>query len=799
MIAETSRMPRLETGGSDVDPVYLDLHIHTSENPDHLNQSYDLETLKERLEAAAQGSPYLLSLTDHNTVNKTAYLKAVYLFDNLLLGAELHVRNYDNAPPYHCHIFFRLPRIDEPSIDAVNRILDDLYPKKAVTDVDAIPTIEDIAKRFDEFEFILLPHGGQSHSTFDDSIPTGVQFDSTIERSIYYNHFDGFTARGNAGLDRTLEYFERLGIREFINLVTSTDNYVPSKYPQAKAADAAPFVPTWMLASPTFSGLRLSLSESERLVYGERPDSWAEYIQRVSLSNEAADIDVMLAPGLNVIIGGSSSGKTLFVDSVYRKIADDFSESVYRDTPYGIEDIEVQNPSGQTPHYLPQNYITKVCDQRDRENTIDRISLLKSVFPGDVDERKTIENGLAELGESLEAMVGAAAEIELLEEELTRIPMLSSLIVTTLIKDNPLKYLKPRESEIETFQYSAPMHARHVKALTEIDRFLTKNPFVEHDAKLVEHLLAELDIALSAARTESKVRGIIEKHAARIDEQQKADDRETTTKRSNFESLLKSIRRYTKSHKVFYASRDRISKFSITSTTKEIDSMGHRLFVVNEFELTKDKFLEILNQMLKRESQIRSFEGITPRALSSAGFRKRDPKIEDHDDLQREVMARFRAMNQKKYRIITKDGKDFDQLSAGWKTSIILDLVLGCGSDTAPLIIDQPEDNLATTYINSGLLRAIKKCKASRQIILVSHNATIPMLGDAQNVVVCRNEDKFITIRSGPLEGELDGRDVVDLIARTTDGGKVSIKKRVKKYNLKRFRGDDEADIQEGR
>jgi hypothetical protein len=69
------------------------------------------------------------------------------------------------------------------------------------------------------------------------------------------------------------------------------------------------------------------------------------------------------------------------------------------------------------------------------------------------------------------------------------------------------------------------------------------------------------------------------------------------------------------------------------------------------------------------------------------------------------------------------------------------------------------------------------------------------MLGDAQNVVMCRNEDKFITIRSGLLEGSIGGRDVVDLIASTTDGGKVSIKKRVKKYNLKRFRGEDEAGV----
>ena len=70
------------------------------------------------------------------------------------------------------------------------------------------------------------------------------------------------------------------------------------------------------------------------------------------------------------------------------------------------------------------------------------------------------------------------------------------------------------------------------------------------------------------------------------------------------------------------------------------------------------------------------------------------------------------------------------------------------------------------------------------------------MLGDAQNVVMCKNTDKVITIRSNPLEGSIDGSDVVDLIAETTDGGKISVKKRVKKYNLKNFRRANEINIQ---
>lgn len=34
-------------------------------------------------------------------------------------------------------------------------------------------------------------------------------------------------------------------------------------------------------------------------------------------------------------------------------------------------------------------------------------------------------------------------------------------------------------------------------------------------------------------------------------------------------------------------------------------------------------------------------------------------------------------MNKTVYKITTKDGKDFESLSAGWKTSVLLDLILG--------------------------------------------------------------------------------------------------------------------------
>lgn len=202
-----------------MNPVFIDLHIHTSKNPESLDSHYDVNELKRKVDDLSKNSVNLISLTDHNTINTQAYLKADKIFENLLVGAELHVRHNNQSKAYHCHIYFKIQNITESELDNINLLLDELYPKKEVSINDEIPKLEDITNTFDAFEFLLLPHGGQSHSTFDTAISKNKMFDKTLERNIYYNHFDGFTARSNKGLESTTAYFKRLGIHEFTNLI----------------------------------------------------------------------------------------------------------------------------------------------------------------------------------------------------------------------------------------------------------------------------------------------------------------------------------------------------------------------------------------------------------------------------------------------------------------------------------------------------------------------------------------------------------------------------------------------------
>ena len=769
-------------------PVFIDLHIHTSNNPESLDPHYDVKELKRKVDELSINSVSLISLTDHNTINTHVYLKANEIFDNLLVGAELHVRHHDQSKPYHCHIYFKTQNISESELDDINVILDQLYPKKVVSTVDEIPKLEDITNAFDAFEFLLLPHGGQSHSTFDTATSKSKKFDRTLERNIYYNHFDGFTARSDKKLESIIAYFKRLGIHEFTNLITSSDNYSVNSYPSAKDPKAPQFVPTWMLALPTYDGLRLSLSEASRFEYGKKPDVWNEHIKSGKLKNENIDISVNLTPGLNVVVGGSSSGKTLLVDSIYSAIEQDFSKSPYRKTNYGVTDLEVVNPSNLRPHYINQNFIMKVCDQNNEYTKISDIELLKRIFPDDTEHNNTIDKGLSDLGKYLGGLVVAIEGIESLQKKLETILPLSRLIIVKNINANPLLDIVPGRKTLQTFTYNEVSYNQHLEALSEIDEFLENNPLVEHSHELIVKLKAEINQAKMRSENEKCIRKIIQDEKKNIDKEKTAIDKESAIKSQNMDSLKECIRDYSRLNNQFYKSLKDISEFSVEIETQRVISMGHELSIENKFKLSKDKFLEVINGILKLPYQIDSFEEITPESLFKDKYKHKDPKVITYDDFKRVVNSRFTLLNKKKYRIKTSSGLDYDTLSAGYKTSVILDLVLGSTDDIAPLIIDQPEDNLATSYINKGLIQAIKDCKSRKQILLVSHNATIPMLGDAQNVVFCENRGNKIIIKSNPLEGTINGKSVVDIIADETDGGKSSIKKRVKKYNLKQFK-----------
>jgi hypothetical protein len=68
-------------------------------------------------------------------------------------------------------------------------------------------------------------------------------------------------------------------------------------------------------------------------------------------------------------------------------------------------------------------------------------------------------------------------------------------------------------------------------------------------------------------------------------------------------------------------------------------------------------------------------------------------------------------------------------LSTGQKATAVLLLLLL--ESEAPLVVDQPEDDLDNRFITEGIVPNMRNEKRRRQFIFATHNANIPVLGDA--------------------------------------------------------------------
>jgi hypothetical protein len=125
------------------------------------------------------------------------------------------------------------------------------------------------------------------------------------------------------------------------------------------------------------------------------------------------------------------------------------------------------------------------------------------------------------------------------------------------------------------------------------------------------------------------------------------------------------------------------------------------------------------------------------------------------------------------------------ELSTGQKATALLYLLL-LDAD-APLVLDQPEDNLDNRFISEGIVPKIRAEKRRRQFIFSTHNANIPVLGDAELIIGMRAVGEAGEGHADvPPEnmGSIDRPSVAVLVEEILEGGKDAFLIRHRKYGF---------------
>ncbi|MDM0025731.1 AAA family ATPase [Variovorax saccharolyticus] len=149
------------------------------------------------------------------------------------------------------------------------------------------------------------------------------------------------------------------------------------------------------------------------------------------------------------------------------------------------------------------------------------------------------------------------------------------------------------------------------------------------------------------------------------------------------------------------------------------------------------------------------------------------------DDAPRLTVTKLAARDGQKPKVIQRE---FAELSLGQQQSVLLALILSSDSKR-PLIIDQPEDNLDSEFIFHTFVPVLRRAKERRQVIIVTHNANIAVLGDAEQLVVLKSNAEHSKIVA---RGSIDDDAARDAACNVLEGAKEAFTRRAKIYGLGR-------------
>lgn len=118
-------------------------------------------------------------------------------------------------------------------------------------------------------------------------------------------------------------------------------------------------------------------------------------------------------------------------------------------------------------------------------------------------------------------------------------------------------------------------------------------------------------------------------------------------------------------------------------------------------------------------------------------------------------------------------------LSEGQRNTVLLNLMLAKGG--GPIIIDQPEDELDSSFIYKTLVTDLRSAKLKRQLIIATHNANLPVNADAELIYALEAREGRGQVLA---QGGLDRAHVAEAVLDIMEGSEQAFKRRSEKYHF---------------
>jgi hypothetical protein len=119
--------------------------------------------------------------------------------------------------------------------------------------------------------------------------------------------------------------------------------------------------------------------------------------------------------------------------------------------------------------------------------------------------------------------------------------------------------------------------------------------------------------------------------------------------------------------------------------------------------------------------------------------------------------------------VIRSSGQELSELSPGQRGLVLLMFYLLVDTSDRPLLLDQPEENLDNQTVRNLLIPALRRAIERRQVIAVTHNPNLAIVGDADQLIAASYVDGTFQYASGSLAQQVIGTQTIDVLEGTRE------------------------------
>lgn len=781
----------------------VDLHIHTDFSKQTKTNDYqghfDINVLKQKL---IENDVKLFSLTDHNIINVDAY--KIY-YENysdgdpkLLIGCEfdIEVPESGKTVTYHSVIVFDNDSFEDVVI--ISDKIEALYSKKGGAKTERKINIDDLYDLFNDHNYFFIPHAGNTKSILDPYRGYDMKLCQQmvlLMPSAFEKVRESVRQTYNEGFDKikTLDFQGK----DDIAYINFSDNHNCNSYPCTnKSGDAHEFY--CIKGQPTFESIRFAFidpkSRIKKLSEVEVLKRFDNFLHSVQFENNPIikDSTLYFSPNLNTIIGGRSSGKSLLFNILGKKINNNKSQIV----KYGLDVTSTKVKSFLDDDYKSViNYNTNdiiYINQGDIVNYFENNSLKDLILEsGETENYKaaleTFKTKKSDLTQLVEKLIELYSELyDVLNSNFT----FHDRDITSILDSSYIfKSISDIEDNTDSFQSSAEI----LNLLTDNTEKFKANEnwsFLPEELEVIETFIELVNaknlLFDEVTKNYSKkidfitdVKKVITDKNANLDlkgREKEASNTRLSTLNKNISDAFK-IAKQVENHCLL------VEQLSY-GKTQEI-KINDEVTVVLEVEKTesiKTKIIEGLSSI--SSTNLSLYQVLIKLALGE--IKIKNLPTNSSDNLAKKTMTQVKGIldlfdKPIEYLKYSEESTSKNN-SPGFNSEKYLQTILKSGNSKI-IFIDQPEDNLGNRFITDKLIDLLRDLKFKKQIFLVTHNPSIVVYGDAENIIMCNNNENTIEYEQYVLEEKEHQKEICTVL----DGGQYIFEQRARKYNIKKL------------